>query len=224
MNERSRFDLLHAMSIRGSNNRNKKNDDIMTSKKNVQQKHPSSKSSRRRIVENIETNNNQLNTSLDILKRAQQEKSLDLYSQGLEQLLKYMKQQKQQSSQLETLRELATVYMSEAETLKQQQKQKESMTNNNHALMIPPHLDSTLVHQITSEFLFQTSNTNTNTKSSNSTTTSTGSSNWEKDIAGLESVKRSLSESFILPLQRPDLFQNHNLVKRSYRTALYIMG
>ena len=228
MNERSRFDLLHAISMRGSNNRSKKNDEIMTSKKNVQQQkqkqpHPSSVSIRRRMNENIENNNNQLNTSLDILKRAQQEKSLDLYSQGLEQLLKYMKQQKQQSSQLETLRELATVYMSEAETLKQQQQQqKESMTNHNHGLMIPPHLDSTLVHQITSEFLYQTSNTNTNKKSSSTTTTSSSSSSsWEKDIAGLESVKRSLSESFILPLQRPDLFQNHNLRQAPKGILLY---
>merc|ERR1712232_1279897 len=95
---------------------------------------------------NSNSNNNyQLNTSLDILKRAQQEGSLDLYSKGLEQLLQYMKKEEQQSSsQLETLHELAHVYMLEAETLKQQ---KQNQTTK--GLIIPSHLDPALVHQIT---------------------------------------------------------------------------
>ena len=216
MNERSRFDYLHAMSMRGkssssSSSKKKENQPMTVSTQKIG--HPSSV---KRIMEH--DNNNQLNTSLDILKRAQQEESLDLYSQGLEQLLQYMKEQNQQSSShLETLRELAHVYMSEAETLKQKQQQQETPKG----LIIPPHLDPALVHQITSEFLFQASSTNTKKKKSSSSSSSSSSSNWEKDIAGLESVKRSLSESVILPLQRPDLFQNHNLRQAPKGILLY---
>jgi len=130
----------------------------------------------------------------EVEKRGQLDKAYDMYTNGLQLLLKAIKQAKTDSRK-ETLRNKAGVYMSHAEKLKEKLDNKQpfkkritSAAKGKQSKKRQTGKVDAIYERIENEILDSSPEVQMN------------------DVAGMENVKQALHESIVLPNLRPDIF------------------